>query len=60
MLKYKNITKWLYKNKLHLNAAKSKMMIFNRHQNKIPEISIKMNNNPIERVEKNNFLSITR
>ena len=55
------ITYWLEVNKLSLNAAKTKMMIFHFKQRKlyIHEVpSIKINNIPVERVTQLKFLGV--
>ena len=57
-----NISEWLSVNKLSLNANKTKFMIFHNYQkvmtdSDIPQLEI--NNTPIERVAKFNFLGIT-
>ena len=50
---------WLLSNKLLLNVAKSKFMIFFKHPRTIPKLSISINDNPVEQVTNFNFLGIT-
>ena len=50
---------WLLSNKLLLNVAKSKFMIFFKHLRTIPKLSISINGNPVEQVTNFNFLDIT-
>jgi hypothetical protein len=55
------ITDWLAVNKLSLNASKTKMMIFHHSQQKLKQTEIpllKVNNQPIERAHKFQFLVI--
>ena len=53
------ITTWLHRNKLKLNATKSKYMIFFKHLMIIPKLNILANGNPIDEVQELNFLGIT-
>ena len=58
----KEITKishWLHSNKLLLNTAKSKFMVFFKHPKTIPKLKLTINDNPIEQVTEFNFLGIT-
>ena len=58
----KEITKvysWLLSNKLMLNAAKSKFMIFFKVPKVVPRLSLTIAGNPIEQVNEFNFLGIT-
>ena len=58
----KEITKishWLHINKLLLNTAKSKFMVFFGHPKTIPKLKLTINDNPIEQVTEFNFLGIT-
>ena len=50
---------WLLSNKLLLNVAKSKFMIFFKHPRTISKLSISINGNPVEQVINYNFLGIT-
>ena len=55
------ITDWLAVNKLSLNAAKTKMMIFHYKQRKLKNhevLNIKINNIPVERVTQFKFLGV--
>ena len=55
----KEITKishWLHSNKLLLNTAKSKFMVFFKHPKTIPKLKLTINDNPIEQVTEFNFL----
>ena len=54
-----NVNTWLLSNKLLLNVAKSKIMIFFKHPRTIPKLNISMNGNPVEQVTNFNFLCIT-
>ena len=47
---------WLLSNKLLLNVAKSKFMIFFNHPRTIPKQSISINGNLVEQVTNFNFL----
>ena len=53
------VNTWLLSNKLLLNVAKSKFMIFFKHPRTIPKLSISINGNPVEQVTNFNFLGIT-
>ena len=53
------VNTWLLSNKLLLNVAKSKFMIFFKHLRTIPKLSISINGNPVEQVTNFNFLGIT-
>ena len=55
------VNTWLLSNKLLLNVAKSKFMIFFKHPRTIPKLStcISINGNPVEQVTNFNFLCIT-
>ena len=58
----KEITKishWLHRNKLLLNMAKSKFMVFFKHPKAIPKLKLTINDNPIEQVTEFYFLGIT-
>ena len=58
-MKTKEITKishWLHSNKLLLNTAKSKFMVFFKHPKAIPKLKLTINDNPIEQVTEFNFL----
>ena len=50
---------WLLSNKLLLNVAKSKFMIFFKHPRTIPKLSTSINGNTVEQVTNFNFLGIT-
>ena len=50
---------WLLSNKLMLNAAKSKFMIFFKIPKVVPRLSLTIARNPIEQVNEFNFLGIT-
>ena len=57
----KNLHKWLCLNKLTLNASKTKYMIYSissRSANIPSELSVTIDNDPIERVENYTFLGI--
>ena len=49
---------WLLCNKLTLNTAKSKFMIFFKHPKVIPKLNLKIDGNAIEQVAEFNFLGI--
>ena len=49
---------WLLSNKLTLNTAKSKFMIFFKHPKVIPRLNLKIAGNTIEQVAEFNFLGI--
>ena len=49
---------WLLSNKLTLNTAKSKFMIFFKHLKVIPKLNLKIAVNAIEQVAEFNFLGI--
>ena len=49
---------WLLSNKLILNIAKSKFMIFFKHPKVIPKLNLKIAGNTIEQVAEFNFLGI--
>ena len=53
------VNTWLLSNKLLLNVAKSKFMIFFKHPRTIPKLSISVNGNPVKQVNNFNFLGIT-
>ena len=53
-----NIYDWLSANKLSLNTAKTKFMIFHTKNKRIPSPSLKINNIAIERVTHFNFLGL--
>ena len=53
------VNTWLLSNKLILNVAKSKFMIYLKHPRTIPKLSISINGNPVEQVTNFNFLGIT-
>ena len=50
------VYKWLLANKLKLNVAKTKYMIFSKRNKNINPIYININNNVIEHVHQFNFL----
>ena len=50
---------WLLSNKLTLNAAKSKFMIFFKVPKVVPRLNLTIAGNPIEQVNEFNFLGIT-
>ena len=50
---------WLLSNKLTLNAAKSKFMIFFKVPKVIPRLNLKIAGNPIEQANEFNFLGTT-
>ena len=52
------VTVWLRKNKLSLNAQKTKCMIFHTRQKKLPPISFSMDGKDVERVTFFKFLGI--
>ena len=47
---------WLHSNKLLLNTAKSKFMVFFKHPKAIPKLKLTINDNPIDQVTEFNFL----
>ena len=53
------VNTWLLSNKLLLNVAKSKFVIFFKHTRTIPKLSISINGNPVEQVTNFKFLCIT-
>ena len=53
------VNRWLLSNKLLLNVAKSKFMIFFKHPRTIPKLNISINGNQVEQVTNFNFLGIT-
>ena len=53
------ISHWLHSNKLLLNTAKSKFMVFFKHPKAILKLKLTINDNPIEQVTEFNFLGIT-
>ena len=53
------VNTWLLINKLLLNVAKSKFMIFFKHPRTIPKLNISINGNQVEQVTNFNFLGIT-
>ena len=53
------INEWLVINKLSLNIAKSKFMVFNMHRKHIKALAPKINNIIIEKVNEFNFLGLT-
>ena len=53
------VNTWLLSNKLLLNVAKSKFMIFFKFPRKIPKLNITINGNLVEQVTNFNFLCIT-
>ena len=53
------VNTWLLSNKLLLNVAKSKFIIFFKHPRTIPKLSISINGNPVEQVTNFDFLGIT-
>ena len=50
------ISHWLHSNKLLLNTAKSKFMVFFKHPKTIPKLKLTIDDNPIEQVTEFNFL----
>ena len=54
-----NIFKWLDVNRLCLNVAKSKFMLFHMPQKEIPQLSFNINRMVIEHVKEFNFLGLT-
>ena len=56
----KDIIRWLYANKLSLNIKKTKFMLFNIGNNKIPSsnITIKILNEKIEQIEYTKFVGV--
>ena len=55
----KNIFKWLDVNKLCLNVTKSKFMIFQMPQKKVPQLSFNIDDLQIDQVYEFNFLGLT-
>lgn len=54
-----NVSNWLKCNKLSLNVAKSKYMIFHKPQKRIQPLHLIMNDTTIERVSNFDFLGLT-
>jgi hypothetical protein len=54
-----NVSNWLCANKLSLNVAKCKYIIFHTPKKKVKPLSLKINNTVIERVKEFNFLGLT-
>ena len=52
------VYKWLLANKLKLNVAKTKYMIFSKRNKNINPIYLNINNNVIEHVHQFNFLEL--
>ena len=52
------VYKWLMANKLKLNIAKTKYMIFSKRNKNINPIYLNINNNVIEHVHQFNFLGL--
>ena len=52
------ICKWLDLNKLHLNVAKSKFMLFHKPQKVIPQLRFSLNGSPIDYVTEFIFFRI--
>ena len=52
------ICKWLDLNKLCLNVAKSKFMLFHMHQKIIPQLHFYLNGSPIDYATEFNFFGI--
>ena len=53
------VNTWLLSNKLVLNVAKSKFMLFFNHPKIMPTLNLSINDNPIKQVISFNFLGIT-
>ena len=53
------VNTWLLSNKLVLNVAKSKFMLFFKHPKVVATLKLLINGNPIEQVTNFNFLGIT-
>ena len=53
------VNTWLLSNKLVLNVAKSKFMLFFKYPKVVPTLKLLINGNPIEQVTNFNFLGIT-
>ena len=58
-LELDKISEWLKLNRLSLNIAKSKFVMFHMPQKKIPDLLLKIENVALERVKTFNFLGIT-
>ena len=54
-----NVNTWLLCNKLVLNVAKSKFMLFFKHPKVVPTVKLFINGNPIKQVTNFNFWGIT-
>ena len=52
------IAQWSYKNKLHFNDQKSKVMLISRRSKERKGIDIYLNNNHLEQTDKINYLGI--
>ena len=52
------ISHWLHSNKLLLNTAKSKFLVFFKHPKTIPKLKLTIDDNPIEQVTEFNFLGM--
>ena len=57
--KISKVNTWLLSDKLVLNVAKSKFMLFFKHPKVAPTLKLLINGNPIEQVTNFNFLGIT-
>ena len=53
-----NVNNWLISNELSLNVNKTKYMIYHKPPKIVEELDIKINNNPILRVNTFNFLGL--
>ena len=53
------VNTWLLSNKLVLNVAKSKCMLFFKHPKIVPTLNLSINGNLVEQVTNFNFLGIT-
>ena len=53
------VNTWLLSNKLVLNVAKSKFMLFFKHPKVVPTLKLLINDNPIEQVTNFKLLGIT-
>ena len=53
------VNTWLLSNKLVLNVAKSKFMLFFKHPKVVPTLKLLINGNPMEQVTNFNFMGIT-
>ena len=49
---------WMHSNRLLLNTAKSKLIVFLKHHKTIPKLKLTINDNSMEQVTEFNFIGI--